>query len=368
MINNLIIIGNGFDLAHGMKTSYIDFMGYIVNEHCKDKNRKFCDNLFKLPNTIESYDQLIDIFKKGSVLIPGSFNRSKYLDIVSKHIQVQLIKIFLEDISLNNWCDIEKRYFGLLKNIGDQSAFYKEVKVLNKEFSLIKDYLQDYLLTQQIKCESLRPYEAFFSSLSNRNSLILTFNYTDTIERLYKENIDGARLIHIHGRLKDDLNPIIFGFAADNEDIGFLIDKEDNEFLRNIKRHEYKRTFNEKILSEYLENNKNIRVTILGHSCGISDKLILEQILNHINIHSIRILYFQDHESYFNTQINAYRIMRSNDNYDKIVNFQDCCRMPQYTDDPSDDFHYLNIFLNKINTEYQRGIKHKPEGIRIQSF
>lgn len=36
-INRLIIIGNGFDLAHGMKTKYKDFVnGYLrqrINEH-----------------------------------------------------------------------------------------------------------------------------------------------------------------------------------------------------------------------------------------------------------------------------------------------------------------------------------------------
>ena len=30
-MNRLVIIGNGFDLAHGLKTSYGDFINYYIN-------------------------------------------------------------------------------------------------------------------------------------------------------------------------------------------------------------------------------------------------------------------------------------------------------------------------------------------------
>lgn len=32
LLNNLIIIGNGFDLAHGLKTSYSDFIIWYFNQ------------------------------------------------------------------------------------------------------------------------------------------------------------------------------------------------------------------------------------------------------------------------------------------------------------------------------------------------
>ena len=33
-INRLILIGNGFDLANGLKTSFYDFINFIVYETC----------------------------------------------------------------------------------------------------------------------------------------------------------------------------------------------------------------------------------------------------------------------------------------------------------------------------------------------
>ena len=34
--NKLLVIGNGFDLALGLKTSYLDFMRWLKNEHYMD--------------------------------------------------------------------------------------------------------------------------------------------------------------------------------------------------------------------------------------------------------------------------------------------------------------------------------------------
>lgn len=36
MEHNILVIGNGFDLAHGLKTRYIDFIDYVRNKMCND--------------------------------------------------------------------------------------------------------------------------------------------------------------------------------------------------------------------------------------------------------------------------------------------------------------------------------------------
>ncbi|PXV63328.1 abortive infection AbiH-like protein [Dysgonomonas alginatilytica] len=64
-MNNLIIIGNGFDLAHGLRTSYNHFIEHMVNSHCKD--RECYKDLFKLPNYISNYSIL-----KDEILAPFS--------------------------------------------------------------------------------------------------------------------------------------------------------------------------------------------------------------------------------------------------------------------------------------------------------
>ena len=47
-MNRIILIGNGFDLAHGMKTSYGNFIDdYWGNEISKIKNKPFWENGFE---------------------------------------------------------------------------------------------------------------------------------------------------------------------------------------------------------------------------------------------------------------------------------------------------------------------------------
>lgn len=341
-MNNLIIIGNGFDLAHGLETSYRDFMSYLVDNHCKD--RTFCSEIFKLHDEIDSFDKLIEMSLNDTT---NSFHDG----ILDSCINIRIVKIILTHFCKYNWSDLEQIYFDELKKVSaNQSYYYHSVKDLNEDFEILKGYLKKYLLTQQSKGRTIEAYEYFFSKILNPNSVILNFNYTDTIERLYEASTLKNTILHIHGKLNDPVNPVIFGYAADYKEIKSLVAKNDNEYLRNIKRNEYKRTDNENLLAHFLDKSEEIRVFVLGHSCGVSDKLILEQILNHKNIHSIRILFHKEYENYFQIHTNAYRIIQNDDNYKKINNFLDCCKMPQFNDEsPSED---LDVFTDKIAEEY----------------
>lgn len=53
-MNRLIIIGNGFDLAHGFKTSYNDFIVHLFQEavNTADYRKPYTNELFKV--TLES--------------------------------------------------------------------------------------------------------------------------------------------------------------------------------------------------------------------------------------------------------------------------------------------------------------------------
>jgi hypothetical protein len=54
--NKLVIIGNGFDLAHGLKTKYSDFMLWYFNDIFKIHNseRGYSDKLIEVSSTKHS--------------------------------------------------------------------------------------------------------------------------------------------------------------------------------------------------------------------------------------------------------------------------------------------------------------------------
>ena len=314
-MNNLVIIGNGFDLAHDMKTSYHHFIEYLINKLCLEKTlSKYVFNMMSVQN-----------YKELSMQISNNnFNEKDFIN--------RFMGVLLKDFSIKNWCDIESRYFDQLKKIGENNSLYKSPQILNVHFDFIRKNLGDYLYTQGKDTKAIESYKKMFSLIDSNETTILNFNYTDTLKYLYSNENKKSEIIHIHGELVNYKNPMIFGYAANDEESRELIKKGDNEYMRNIKKHLYKRTENEKLLTYYLEGTKSINVSILGHSCGLSDKLILNQILNHKNIESINIFYFEEYEQYFQQQVNIDRIMNNDIHFTKLVDFNSSHRMPQHND------------------------------------
>lgn len=345
-MNNLIIIGNGFDLAHGLKTSYNHFFEHLVNSHCKDK--ECYKDLFQLSTHIKDFGQLKKFITSGIPLGPSSFESS-------------LIQLLIKDFSNYNWCDIEAKYFDFLTTSNKESPYFQNPKQLNDHFEILKKHLERYLFDQEKKAKPIESYRNFFSYIDSPDTLILNFNYTRTIENLYRNETSNSKIIHIHGELENENNPIIFGYAASHEESRDLLGKNDKEYLRNIKKQLYKRTDNEHQLSKYLNIHENIYLSILGHSCGFSDKLILKQILNHKNINkdmdqgdrSIRIFYYKEYESYFETQVNIDRIMNDDERFRTLlVDFTNSDSTPQF-DEISDLTNFSKILRDVSEKEKQ---------------
>lgn len=343
-MNNLILIGNGFDLAHGLKTSYNHFIEWLVNEHCKDG--EFAKEFLSLPDFVIDYTTLVNKYQSGELDVHGAFKN-------------QLIFSLIKDLSLINWCDIESKYFGLLIGIGKNVKF--NTKKLNESFEILKNYLHNYLKEQEQYAKPIESYSNLFSTLDSPHTLILNFNYTHTVENLYGAEIKEGKIIHMHGELDSVDNPIVFGYAADHDEARELLNKNDKEYLRNIKKHLYKRADNEFRLLKYLTNTKDIDVSILGHSCGLSDKLILNQILNSENVLSIRYFYYKEYEFYFEAIVNIDRIMKRDEEFrERIINFKKSFRMPQYDDYTNDLEKFVNYIQDiSIDQETRYNTKYK---------
>jgi hypothetical protein len=118
--------------------------------------------------------------------------------------------------------------------------------------------------------------------------LYLNFNYTST-EKLYSN--EPNKIIHIHGELNDHNNPIIFGYGDNTDDRYKLIEqKNDKRYLKNMKSINYSKTSKYKEMLNFINLDK-YQVYIMGHSCGISDKTLLNTLFEHENCLSIKVFY-----------------------------------------------------------------------------
>lgn len=182
-MENLIIIGNGFDLAHGLKTSYQSFY--------EDLKSKTSANPTKYKNiaAIQKPDKSYQLAPKYAFV--GGGTRSYWENI--------FLRIFSRFNSLSTWADIEYLYFRVLQNYREREYFksefqidfnFKSAEEVNKQFEVIKNYLKNYLATEETRFVKLGGYEQFFSQFSSRKTLILNFNYTTTVHKY----IEGKRM------------------------------------------------------------------------------------------------------------------------------------------------------------------------------
>lgn len=336
-MNNLLIIGNGFDLAHNLKTQYTDFINHILNSHLADRE-KF-NSIINLNANITTTEQIKEYAYNTPVKRMHQFPN-------------KFFGILLSNYNTNNWCEIEKIYYSVL-NLDNNR--YNNVNEFHKDFEEIKNYLSEYLNSLKFSSLEKDGYKYLFDNLIIGNSLLLNFNYTNTLENYSTKNhvLSSKNIINIHGELNSEENPIIFGFAANDDESRVLINKDDKEYMRYIKKHCYKRTNNERNLKFYLDKNEKINVFILGHSCGVSDKLILNQIFNHQNIESIRVFYYKEYEKFFETQVNIDRIMNNDKNFKKLKSYLSSTRMPQIDDsneEENDFIEYIDEFIKSQET------------------
>jgi len=194
-MNRLILIGNGFDLAHGLKTSYLDFIlwylgecfskvGYISHEYEDDLIKidiNDIDNFYKLVledkkvqfKTHIDTNDLIEFLKKKfyenslieflNILNPeiadlifydnesSYFNNNYSPPIYSITIKSSFFRSLIINIQDLSWVDIEQEYFNALKKFNDSnnSHDFDYVRTLNINLGYLKSKLEEYLTLQE---------------------------------------------------------------------------------------------------------------------------------------------------------------------------------------------------------------------------
>lgn len=87
-----------------------------------------------------------------------------------------------------------------------------------------------------------------------------------------------------------------FGYGDELDDDYKRIEKlQDNDFLENIKSVRYHETSNYRRLLGFIES-KPYQVITMGHSCGNSDRTLLNTLFEHPNCISVKVYYHQQED------------------------------------------------------------------------
>ena len=418
-MNRIVLIGNGFDLAHGLKTSYADFINWYWEQWrdrlIKSKSQIECDKLCSFNIHSDFYHNtlggLINYYssqwceKKAYEFVNFICNNLLEIEVIFS----PLIKRIKESVEKKNWVDIEADYYDLLKDCLKNNSTI-EVSKLHEHFAYLQEKLVEYLLEIQVKstnkdivlsaikekiyepiskydiaisaqeqfgefmaerangdkiCDVINYYEDEASMLKGMtihnirtyqkrlfindeiwnhlnhknpvlvpdNILIVNFNYTNIASLYLSPRIrEHFQLNNIHGTL-DNPQSVIFGYG-DEMDKYYqeLEDLNDNNYLTYIKSSKYLDASNYRKLLQFVESAP-YQIYIMGHSCGNSDRTLLNTLFEHENCISIKPFYYQKEDGSDNYTEIAQNISRNFKDKQALrakVVPKDCCEpLPQ---------------------------------------
>lgn len=334
--SKIIIIGNGFDRAHGLKTGYDDFFNYLkestvrfeekgggysnmINEFgCKSKVH---DNFYHRLDLEGKNDEYLGVSN-----IVGSTDCK--LQVLPRKNSIYYKSLINQKEKIGYWSEIESHYYNLLvENLSKHS----HIKIINDEFSHLKGLLAHYLINEVenkidldqsfynrsisdlfFKHENVRGFEKIYFVSFNYTSKILGRYFRDLKED-DENNLFPIEPIHIHGKLNDIDNPIIFGYGDENSDEYKKLELElNNELLKNFKTFNYSRSKNYMKVMGLLEQFEDIHIQLIGHSSGLCDKALLRTMFQHKNVKKIESIFHQDESKYFENLYNISRIFDDN--------------------------------------------------------
>lgn len=290
----------------------------------------------------------------------------KYPDIFSVNT-TPFFETILQSIETKGWVDIENDYYQLLKRTTEKTDCGYTIKELNEQLAYLQKKLVEYLSTidvpetigtinsairENICIEDLsiegkalaktmgvieydtnsfddnRYRDERFSEMPPERTMLLCFNYTGTVKEY--EQYGGLILNYIHGELEHPEH-IIFGYGDElDKDYQDILDKQDNELLKNVKSVKYLETRNYHKMLDFLMAAP-FQVLIMGHSCGNSDRTLLNTVFEHENCVSIKPFYHKWEDGSDNYLELVQNISRNFTNMklfrDRVVNKEQCKTM-----------------------------------------
>ena len=379
-MNRLVLIGNGFDLAHGLKTSYADFVNWYWDKRMIGFNNDYSDVSedllcrFRILNDKreerETWSTLAfahNYFRSFPALGKEYVGKDVIASIIedTDYFETKFSPLFeriIKGLESKTWAGIEQDYYDLLKEYAfrDSTVNPNEppIKALNQQLRYLQQLLVEYLTevdkqgitkNQQIWDKIYAPIKTDDISVAGKKHwrehidywmnegrkdlplrkehfgivpdgylddvneykenpkplsylgdyplllrlpgrvMLLDFNYTNTCGIYAKHH--AAEHVQIHGNL-DDPKSIIFGYGDELDDkFKELKAHKNNACLSHVKSIRYLEAPNYRQMLSFIESEP-FQVLIMGHSCGNSDRTLLNTIFEHPNCVSIKPYYY----------------------------------------------------------------------------
>lgn len=246
VMSELVIIGNGFDLHHGLQTSYSAFENFA-----KQHSHSIYTLLSELFLASHEYAGLID---RPNAADEGSFIHERWCDFENC-----LGLIDDEEFGQRSREDISE----YMEELGMEEALVGE---FIENISGIIDVFRKWVT--QIDLPLAKRHAFNFDP----STIFVNFNYTETLETFYE--IDSARIFYIHGRraTKDQLIVGHDSSPPQPQSKDDLPDIHYNPFYAYLRRTRKPVEAITPKLENWLKTSSYIeQISVRGHSLGYVD-------------------------------------------------------------------------------------------------
>ncbi|NLD09047.1 MAG: hypothetical protein GX667_05575 [Xanthomonadaceae bacterium] len=239
-MSTLVITGNGFDIWHGLPTSYKNFYEKYSDE--LSGHTQYFDDFCDIDSEWTNFEESL-----------GSFNQSSFLDNSAYRPSIE----------------------EMMDNTGMMYGYEDSIAVETDE--LIKNITRAF----NSWISSIEVDQATRLIAIPADCKFINFNYTTTLEDVY--GIPDSNILHIHGKawegiifghgrplIKKQFNDVEPWFNAPQEDAESIYNIFRKPVLGTIERHQAQ-----------LKNYGNIqKIIVIGHSINDIDKPYFEFILS----------------------------------------------------------------------------------------
>jgi hypothetical protein len=253
-MKRLFIIGNGFDLHHGMKTSYWNFRNYLLETGTEILRTMEIFNMFQ--------EDLWSDFEANLANIDVQLMYDYYSDSLVSYAD-------------DNWSDMYHHEF----------QYFIEQDTSYMSYELISQFVK-WICSIEMPTKISEGIAKCFAEI--KDSYYLNFNYTPTLQSLY--GIDDEKVLHIHNRVVHEGSEIILGHAVGKppSDLDLVYGDVRTDEAYDLIRKYYATTHKStasviaKNQSFFNSPDKYNEIIIMGHSLSDVDLPYIQQITTNL--------------------------------------------------------------------------------------
>ncbi len=271
-MSKISIVGNGFDIRHGCKTTYNDFLNYCEKEGIENNvlykffskmnnYRGWYDFEQDLLSFLIFFEELINNFKITSY---AEYYQVKNNDIVYSPKS----RIFFDVIKSMNYSFFQSsNQTQILIKLEDENWYRDLINHVMDDYFNMQNLLVNYLDNEvEKRIDEINLLNEPFIEYLRSSNQVFTFNYTSIIEKYNLKNIH-----YVHGSLR---NQIILGIPAS-------VKIETLEFLPLFKITQSIQMELNKVL--FYNYSEDLYLYFFGFSFGESDHYFFQEVKDWIN-------------------------------------------------------------------------------------